>query len=402
MNFSPQQDNALLAVDAWLKQSNNQVFRLFGFAGTGKTTLAKHFAENIEGLVLYGAYTGKAAHVLQSKGCHGATTIHSMIYNVYEKSKKRLNEYKIELAWLSELEHPSPQDSSRMAILHRLVKQEELNLSKPAFSLNQDSLVKGARLVVIDECSMVDEPMGVDLLSFGTKVLVLGDPAQLPPIGGGGYFTEQTPDVMLTEVHRQARDSPIIEMATRVRNGESLPIGTYGTSSVVGKATQEGVMGSNQVLVGKNVTRRNCNSRMRGVLGIESILPITGDKIVCLRNSRDIGLLNGGLWSVSGVGESTKSYVDLHIQADGDSEPVEVRAHTHHFLGEDMDSMPWWRRKQAEEFDYGYALTVHKSQGSQWDNVCLFDESTVFRQDSRRWLYTGITRAAEKVIIVRT
>ena len=57
---------------------------------------------------------------------------------------------------------------------------------------------------------MVDEDLGRDLLSFGKPVLVLGDPAQLPPVKGGGFFTEAEPDVMLTEVHRQAADNPII------------------------------------------------------------------------------------------------------------------------------------------------------------------------------------------------
>lgn len=403
MQFSPQQDKALLAVDEWLKHGTNQVFRLFGYAGTGKTTLAKHFAENINGLVLYGAYTGKAAYVLRSKGCSGASTIHSLIYNVYEKSRERLAQYQIELSMLMDADYLSDLESKRVKELETLIQREKKNVSQPAFTLNEDSVVQDARLVVIDECSMVDELMGSDLLSFRAKVLVLGDPAQLPPIKGGGYFTNQTPDVMLTEVHRQARDSPIIDMATRVRNGEPLPLGSYGESSVVRTPRQEDAMSADQVLVGMNVTRKNCNAKMREILGMDSVLPMVGDKLVCLRNSRDIGLLNGGLWGVREVLDSHDSHIELNIQEDTGEGVVDVSAHTHHFVGksEELEGMPWWRRKTSEEFDYGYALTVHKSQGSQWNNVYLFDESGVFRDKSRQWLYTGITRAAERITVVR-
>ena len=58
-------------------------------------------------------------------------------------------------------------------------------------------------------------------------------------------------------------------------------------------------------------------------------------------------------------------------------------------------------RRESDEFDYGYALTVHKAQGSQWDDVLLFDESYAFREHRARWLYTGLTRAAKRLTIVR-
>ena len=80
MQFAPQQDEALKAVSKWLKEGKTPVFRLFGYAGTGKTTLAKHFAEHVDGDVLFAAFTGKAALVMRSKGCADASTIHSMIY----------------------------------------------------------------------------------------------------------------------------------------------------------------------------------------------------------------------------------------------------------------------------------------------------------------------------------
>ena len=72
---------------------------------------------------------------------------------------------------------------------------------------------------------MVDEELGRDLLSFGTPVLVLGDTAQLPPVKGGGFFTDAEPDAMLTEVHRQAADNPIIRCRCRSARASRLALG---------------------------------------------------------------------------------------------------------------------------------------------------------------------------------
>ena len=171
MSWSPQQDAALEAVAEWLRRGDRPVFRLFGYAGTGKTTLARHIAEGVDGEVAFGAYTGKAALVhAHRRAARDASTIHSLIY-----------------------------------------RSREADEGGPQFVLNRSSAAAKADLIVIDECSMVDEELGRDLLSFGQPVLVLGDPAQLPPVKGGGFFTEAEPDVMLTEVHRQAQDNPIVQ-----------------------------------------------------------------------------------------------------------------------------------------------------------------------------------------------
>src|SRR5215475_887427 len=190
--FSPHQDAALKAVADWLKakpgrRDTPQIFRLFGYAGTGKTTLARHVAGGLDGKVLYAAFTGKAAQVMRNKGCMGASTIHSLIYKALESDEET-----------------------------------------PSFELWDDAPASKAKLIVIDECSMVDAELGRDLMSFGVPVLVLGDPAQLPPIQGGGFFTENEPDAMLTEVHRQAQNDPIVRMSMDVREGRPLDIGRYG------------------------------------------------------------------------------------------------------------------------------------------------------------------------------
>src|SRR5947207_14034319 len=95
----------------------------------------------------------------------------------------------------------------------------------PSFDLSDEGPAAKAKLIVIDECSMVDAELGRDLLSFGAPLLVLGDPAQLPPIQGGGFFTNAEPDAMLTEIHRQALNDPIVRLSMDVREGRALEIG---------------------------------------------------------------------------------------------------------------------------------------------------------------------------------
>lgn len=389
--------------------SDQQLFRLFGYAGTGKTTLARHFAEGIEGSVLFGAYTGKAAHVLRSKGCPGAGTIHSLIYHSKDQGRSALREMELELVELMiELKHEGASDEEisrhpNVVNVRAQLEKERTSLARPIFSLNHESIVKDAKLVVIDECSMVDGQMGADLLSYGTKVLVLGDPAQLPPVMGAGFFTEGCkPDVMLTDIHRQAADNPIIAMATTVRNERPLALGKYGESEVIERADlrQDDVINANQVLVGKNVTRHASNRRLRALLGITSEVPVPDDKLVCLRNNSEIGLLNGAIWNIDQIGNMDDQRIHMTISPEEAGASQDVEAHMHYFLGAG-DKLAWYERKDAQEFDYGYALTVHKSQGSQWNHVMLFDESYVFRKDRWRWLYTGITRAAEKLTVVR-
>jgi exodeoxyribonuclease-5 len=369
--FSPHQDDALKAVSAWLKSKPGrngtaQVFRLFGYAGTGKTTLARHIADGVDGEVKYAAFTGKAAAVMRGKGCHGATTIHSLIYRARESG-------------------------------------EEI----PSFDLYDDAPASKADLIIIDECSMVDAELGRDLLSFGVPVLVLGDPAQLPPIqtgaNAGGFFTEAEPDVMLTEVHRQAQDNPIVRLSMDIRAGEPLEPGRYGETEVVRKADldPQRVLDADQVLVGRNNTRRSYNARLRERRGFDGPMPSAGDKLVCLRNNRKKSLFNGSLWSVKDRGGRKSGIMTMRLLPDDETgaRGVKVSVRPECFTG-GIEQVDWTRRKPYDEFDYGYVLTVHKAQGSQWDDVVLFDESFAFSDSRERWLYTGVTRAVERLTVV--
>lgn len=371
MNWSPQQEQALAAVQSWLRAGPGrgapQVFRLFGYAGTGKTTLAREFAANVGGEVIFGAFTGKAAHVLHKKGCTGAATIHSLIY--------------------------TPEDDERFA--------------EPRFVLNPDSAVRSAALVIIDEVSMVGEDLGRDLLSFGVPVLVLGDPAQLPPVKGDGFFTNAEPDMMLTEVHRQARDSAIIRLATDIREGGAIERRVEPGLRVIPRAeiTPAAVLAADQILVGLNRTRHAYNQRIRTLKGMNTETPIAGDKLVCLRNDKTKKLLNGSLWIVEEAKRRTKrdkaqGICRLEVIPDEQSrrKAVEVRVKNEFWRGAEGD-LDWSEKKGTEDFTYGYALTTHKSQGSQWDSVIVFDEGSAFRDDARRWLYTAVTRAAKELVV---
>lgn len=399
MQWAPQQNEALERVRKWLDADGApQIFRLFGYAGTGKTTLAIEIANMVPGGAIFASFTGKAALVMRKKGCHGASTLHSLIYK--PRRKKR--------------------------------DDEEKDREIPMWELNPDSRLADADLLIIDECSMVNEELALDVLSFKKPVLVLGDPAQLPPVGGAGYFTEAQPDAMLTEIHRQAADNPIIRIATQIRLGELLKIGNHkgahpgqGVSVLrrdVLKISSQ--LAADQVLCGKNDTRVTVNRRLReqlrteGKLPAGDHLPVIGDRVICLKNKRDRGLLNGAMWTVEALrdrsygakkrGRAEVSYLEVEsIDQDDFTTYVDV-PHAFWFWNNrenDLHLPEKMARGHYDEFDYAYAITCHKSQGSQWDKVVVIDEGDVFggrgdREDiPRRWRYTAITRAAEALIV---
>lgn len=371
MTWSPQQESAIAAVREWLGEKKGpQVFRLFGYAGTGKTTLAKELAANVKGQTLFACFTGKAAQVLRNKGCDGASTIHGLIY------KPRNDE----------------------------------ETGKPKFTLNRDSMAAHAELLIIDEVSMVGEELASDLLSFKKKVLVLGDPAQLPPVKGEGYFINAAPDVMLTEVHRQASENPIIRMSMDIRQGRELQLGDYGSSRVISRDSigrdelREIVIGADQILCGLNRTRQSYNARMREIRGYRGAAadhhPAEGERLVCLRNNSVNGLLNGSLWEATRV-KGAGDRVEMRVKSldDPAAAQVDVVVREEFFTGGEKN-LVWQELRGTDQLTFGHALTVHKSQGSQWPHVVLFDESHVFREDAAKHLYTGITRAAERVTVI--
>lgn len=416
MVWAPQQYEALQAVAKWWGEgdSRKQVFRLFGYAGTGKTTLAIDIAEDVAGGdALFASFTGKAALVMRKKGCHGATTLHSLIYKPRRK-------------WREEDEEEKKQGI-------------DPNHDLPAWEINPDSALREAALLIIDECSMVGEDLARDVLSFKKPVLVLGDPAQLPPVSGAGFFTEgHTPDVMLTEIHRQAADNPIVRIATDIRLGRRLMLGNHkgiregeGVAIISREQLKDATeLAAEQILCGRNDTRVTINRRIRAMLRAEGKLPapaspqdhhlpVIGDRVICLKNKRNRGLLNGAMWTVDALrdrsygakkaGRTDVSYLDVgSIDEPGFSTDVAVPQAYWYWNGKAQDLVlpDKMQRSHYDEFDYAYAITCHKSQGSQWDKVLVFDESAVFGRSAdsedipARWLYTAATRAASALIVV--
>lgn len=375
--LSQQQDAAVAAVLDWFTLRQKPVFRLFGYAGTGKTSIAKTMAASIEQQtgkrVLFAAYTGKAASVLRSKGCD-ASTIHGLIYKPVDK--------------LERLERMSDKEAEKATFDNKV-----------EFELAGHDLRTGqVALVIIDECSMVGQKIGQDLLSFGVPVLVLGDPAQLPPVGDGGYFTNGAPDVMLTEIHRQRDGCGILDIATMVRTGQQLVTGPYSESKVLPLSATYATdpFDYDQVLVGCNTTRATWNRKMRAKLGRTSPLPEPGDKLICLRNNTRARIVNGEQVVCISVKEPDEWAVALEF--DRGNGPEKCVASRHYFDG--REGTPEFSGDGMLFFDFGYAITVHKSQGSQWPRVLVVNESNVFRESAANWLYTAVTRASEHVTVL--
>lgn len=407
--FTSSQRAALDAVIDWHQSSDRQVFRLFGYAGVGKTTIAREIPHLLAGacghslLVLYAAYTGKAAHVLRTKGCTGASTLHSLIYRPVPRDHVNIGRLREQLAGAQLV-----QDYARQLELQGQIAAAERDRDKPAFELNPDSDLAEADLLIVDEVSMVGPELAADLLSFGVKVLVLGDPAQLPPIGGAGALVNTAPDVLLTEVHRQAEGNPILALATRVRQGGRLtPADQFAWLDV------EQMLHADQVIVGRNATRWSVIRAMRAARGRDLRLPEPGDRVMCLKNNRALEVFNGQQFWVLGVSEPdprscTITLTVLPDDAIHDDEPAApreievIRSGFWDHEGQRVAQVAGWTGTAAA-MTWAEAITCHKAQGSEWGHVAVVDESWVFRRDDptipARWLYTAITRAATTLTI---
>jgi exodeoxyribonuclease-5 len=300
---SPQQAAAIKSIREWFRggAARKQVFRVFGFAGTGKTTLTRMAVEELglrPGEVVHAAYTGKAALVMRRKGIVPASTIHGLIYTVAPPAYERIREIKDEInAIKASLETMSGSERSL-----NLIKLKHLRLSlddqhKPRFIINEASNARFAKLIVLDEVSMVGEELASDLLAFERPVLVLGDPGQLPPIKGAGYFIDTKPDVMLTEIHRQAAESAIIRLATMAREGQRIPYGNHDNEVAKLRNYElepEQFLAADQVICGRNVTRMSLNAMMLYSAGYTEPYPTgEGEKIICLKNDMEVGVVNG-------------------------------------------------------------------------------------------------------------
>ncbi|MFA5776513.1 MAG: AAA family ATPase [Patescibacteria group bacterium] len=387
IELSPDQQRAQDMLMSWYKsQDRPQFITLGGYAGTGKTTLLSFFRcalnkEKSSLKVAFCSYTGKATQVLRKKLYeHKAMfkddeirTIHSLIYKAVTNERGQI------VGW------------------------KRRGKSEVEFDL-----------LVVDEASMVDAEIWQDLLSFQIPIVAVGDHGQLPPVSGSFNLMEN-PQLRLEKIHRQAEENPIIQLSVMAREYGAILHGDYGNG--VRKLNMEDATpllenifmsftGEHMILCGYNNSRVRLNSVVRGALGFESPLPCVNDRVICLRNNREKEIYNGMLGYIKEIKKLAGDMYKVVISMDsfgGDflyeglisSEQFNSSTTLNNIAG-------YSKTKDTDLFDFGYALTVHKAQGSQAKKVVLFEER-FGKQDEdmwRRWFYTGITRAEEELLIV--
>lgn len=355
-----------------------------GYAGSGKSTLVRFIIDALgidNEYVAYIAYTGKAAKVLKEKGCPNATTAHRLLYHSYPRK-----------------------DGTFYHI--------------PARPLD-----RRYKLIVIDEVSMLPKEMWDLLLSHHIYVIALGDPGQLPPVSSEDNEVLKTPHIFLDEIMRQAQESEIVRLSMDIRNGKDLTPFKGKELMILNRKDLDPSMyiWADTVLVGKNDTRHAINSTMRRMIyGVDNDEPVDGDKIICLRNdwhtvnSAGDALVNGGTGFIQNpiVVPSKSKIVKWVIKADFILDEDSAIP----FVNLDMDYKMFTegeptvnsdnfkkvsKQLTPKQFDYGYCITTHKSQGSEYNKVLLLEEY-LRGDDHARWLYTAITRAKEKLVIIKS
>ena len=364
-----------------------------GYAGTGKSTLVRFIIDALdvdEDKVAYATYTGKAAEVLRKKGNPNAMTLHRLLYD-------------------------------------SIPRQGGGFIRIPKKQLDYD-------IVVVDEVSMVPKTMVDMLLAHRVYILFLGDPGQLPQIDKKeAHNLLDRPHVFLDEVMRQAAESEIIQLTMKIRNGEDIPFMHGKEVIVVPKA--ELVTGhltwADIIICATNKTRHNMNRQKRELLGYSGALQ-TGERIIVKRNYWEDcdedgnALVNGTIGTVTNPYESfvrIPSYVkndrrDLPLVGciftpDGGKSFNTFEIDKDYLLKEEP-CVDWRVSYQLgklkpkigdilpKQATYGYALTCHAAQGSEFDKVLVIEESFPFDKiEHQRWLYTAATRAAEKLVLVR-
>ena len=364
-----------------------------GYAGVGKSTLIRFIISALNlnpAFVSYIAYTGKAAQVLRNKGCPNAMTAHRLLY------------------------HSRPREDG--TFIH----------------VPKDSLAP-YKLIVVDEISMLPKKMWDQLLYYGVHVIALGDPGQLPPVASETNDALEHPHVFLDEVMRQAAESEIIQLTMDIRAGKPLSYKQGQEVRVVDRSEllKPGFLfWGDQIIVGKNDTRRFINNRMRESYWKNQYQPepIVGDRIICLRNDWEIvnntndALVNGLTGTLANIRYADEPreinpfmqktpIIDFQPDVEDSGLFAEIEADYKLFMegtttvtrgfNSNWKKIP--KQYHPHEFDYGYAITCHKSQGSEFDKVIVLEEflKSESREDHIRWLYTATTRAAQKLILVK-
>jgi len=382
IKLSPDQEYVLNELLAWYKHKQGPYISVGGFAGTGKTTLISFFREKIrtkktKEKVAFVSFTGKATDVLKQKLYQAnatkkgdtISTIHSLIYSPIENEKGVIVDWEL---------------------------KDEIK----------------ADLIIIDEASMLNETLWLDLSSFGVPIIAVGDHGQLPPVEGQ-FNLMQNPHLILEKIHRQAEGNQIIKLSKNVRKTGKIPFGKKGDAVNKLKRFNEetrleinsilsGFTDDLLVLCGTNKTRVKMNKHIRNLLK-KGELPEVGDRVICLRNNAKKGIYNGMLGVIKNIESASKNWYKAEILMDGGL-MYKGKIYKNQFYNEKSLNFTENRIKSTDGdlFDFGYCLTVHKAQGSQSRDVIVIEEN-FYRGDFdnwKKWLYTAITRAEEKLYIL--
>lgn len=390
LDLSSDQSRALEALLTWIKKPTSRSLTLGGYAGTGKTTLISVLRRELVNLfpeysVAFAAFTGKASQVLRTTleehralfAQDSCSTIHKLLYTPSIDKEGRL------IAW------------------------------KKTTTLEAD-------LLILDEASMITDGLWMDLCSFGIPIIAIGDHGQLPPIGSS-FNLLQKPDLTLEQIHRQAEGNPILRLAEEARHFGRITPGTYAKQvRKFSHQVQEpheindviDHLFSNYhddmlILCGRNKTRVQLNQAIRAKQGRESAEPEGGEKVVCLKNIYNgisLPIYNGMTGTIERIRSEGAHWYDAEIDFAEDNRHYTGRINRSQFhamsLVEHVEGLE--AKQIGDRFDFGYALTVHKAQGSQAKTVILFEERFEKADDEswRRWLYTAVTRARENLYII--
>ena len=428
-DLSPDQRVAYDAVTDWAYDNvqSKPILIVGGYAGTGKSALLGVFARE-SGIdpVAFCAYTGKAASVLRRKLLDGGVQTRGRVL-------KKANDNAPEGYYETD---STFQGRPYCGTIHSLIYKPIVNEKTGRIERweRRDELDAPYKLLIIDEGSMVSDDMLSDLRNYGIQILLVGDHGQLPPVNGMGSLM-QHPDVRLEKIHRQAENNPIIKLSAQIRKtgrfDRKLADGQHiffrpvpHLQNVLGKRYR-GVAGDDLfklvTLVYTNRRRAGINLITRGILG-KSGPPRVGEQVICLRNQRELSIYNGmrGIvtreqgrnrgwpWQiqveVDFVEDRVKANVRMCAQQFGRERTFDDFADVEKALlqtaGKNFPINSW--SEVGGLFDFAYAATVHKFQGSQVDDVLLIAErpGPVMEADWRRWLYTATTRAVDRITIL--
>lgn len=385
-NLSPDQKQVLVAIAEWLKHPTGGYLTVGGYAGTGKTSLSavlrillKKHQPKLK--IAFATFTGKATQVLKS-------TLHQFGAVFEDDSVSTLH---------SLMYRPETDSAGRVA---NWVKLKQLKYD----------------LIIVDEASMVTSELWHDLVSYRVPIIAIGDHGQLPPVGDDFNLMAE-PDVVLQKIHRQAAGNPILKVAELARTHGQIPVQEFGPGVVklngLDDSTSDQVdqllyqrHPSQLVLVGFNKTRIRLNKHVRFLRGFEADQPLPGETVICLRNNYQLAspIFNGLIGTISTLNHKEPHWYQAEIQFTDQNQLYSGLISKHQFhqpsLVQQVDELE--PTQIGDRFDFGYALTVHKAQGSQAKRVLVFEEKHPAWDDEtwQRWLYTAVTRAEKELVVV--